>query len=361
MTAGADTFTYAYLANSDLLAAIAYPHDIASTRTYDNIKLCPPATEADYVGQDGNITAYVDSSDNVIYSCLYSPFGEAFSESGTAPCAFGFSTIYRDSETGFLTYRFRPYDPARGVWIGRDPIEENGGVNLYAMVGNDAVDRWDELGLSSQSWGVVDWKKRIKQIMKASSHGGQLPDMNEVFQKLMKAQLLADPNNDWYGDCQDDMEDIFSALYDEISKAHHGDNVQELFKGMDDGSNITHFFVGAAYEMSTGIANRGEVAQWSFEAWGGFAGDWQRDTAAAYLGSYLANKFDTSDCNCKKMVEAFSRGDIKLSDIFMFNPRKVMPDNISTDLRNTYVKYAQEHMDKLFDAILNPKPKPKVP
>jgi len=133
MTGGADTFTYAYLANSDLLAAIAYPHGIASTRTYDDIQLRPPATPVDYVGQDGNVTAYVDSSDDVVYSADYSPFGEAFSESGTAPCAFGFSTIYRDEETGFLIYRFRPYDPARGVWPAKDPIGDIGHFAVHAL------------------------------------------------------------------------------------------------------------------------------------------------------------------------------------------------------------------------------------
>jgi len=147
MTAGADTFTYAYLANSDLLAAIAYQHDIASTLTYDDIQLRPPATAADYVGQDGNVTAYVDFSDDVVYTADYSIFGEAFSESGTAPCAFGFSTIYRDEETGFLIYRFRPYDPDTIRWPTKDPIGELGGINLYAMVGNDPIGNIDKFGL----------------------------------------------------------------------------------------------------------------------------------------------------------------------------------------------------------------------
>jgi hypothetical protein len=33
-------------------------------------------------------------------------------------------------------------------WLNRDPIGERGGINLYGMVGNDAVNRWDLLGLS---------------------------------------------------------------------------------------------------------------------------------------------------------------------------------------------------------------------
>jgi hypothetical protein len=36
-----------------------------------------------------------------------------------------------------------------GRWINRDPIEEDGGVNIYGFVGNDGVNRWDELGLEA--------------------------------------------------------------------------------------------------------------------------------------------------------------------------------------------------------------------
>ena len=35
------------------------------------------------------------------------------------------------------------YDPAQGRWASRDPIEEQGGVNLYGFVGNNGIDRWD--------------------------------------------------------------------------------------------------------------------------------------------------------------------------------------------------------------------------
>jgi hypothetical protein len=35
MTAGSDTFTFAYLADSDLLASIAYPNDISAARAYE--------------------------------------------------------------------------------------------------------------------------------------------------------------------------------------------------------------------------------------------------------------------------------------------------------------------------------------
>lgn len=43
-------------------------------------------------------------------------------------------------------YGYRYYDPATGRWPSRDPIEERGGTNLYAFVGNDGVRKLDFLG-----------------------------------------------------------------------------------------------------------------------------------------------------------------------------------------------------------------------
>jgi RHS repeat-associated protein len=44
-------------------------------------------------------------------------------------------------------YGYRYYDPITGRWPSRDPIEEEGGLNLYGFVGNDGVGYWDLLGL----------------------------------------------------------------------------------------------------------------------------------------------------------------------------------------------------------------------
>lgn len=40
----------------------------------------------------------------------------------------------------------------RGIWPSRDPIEEKGGVNLYAFVGNDPVGKWDLLGMKLEKF-----------------------------------------------------------------------------------------------------------------------------------------------------------------------------------------------------------------
>lgn len=54
---------------------------------------------------------------------------------------------YHDAETGLHYNRHRYYDPALGRYLGRDPMGAAGGVNLYAYVGNDPVNRADPSGL----------------------------------------------------------------------------------------------------------------------------------------------------------------------------------------------------------------------
>jgi RHS repeat-associated protein len=50
--------------------------------------------------------------------------------------------------SGVRYYGYRYYDPVTGRWPSRDPIGEEGGINLYGMVGNDSVNYIDVLGLA---------------------------------------------------------------------------------------------------------------------------------------------------------------------------------------------------------------------
>jgi RHS repeat-associated protein len=63
---------------------------------------------------------------------------------------FRFSTKYQDDETGLVYYGYRYYSPSMGRWISRDPIEEEGGLNLYGFVGNDGINCFDPYGHESQ-------------------------------------------------------------------------------------------------------------------------------------------------------------------------------------------------------------------
>lgn len=47
-------------------------------------------------------------------------------------------------------YAYRYYDPVTGRWPSRDPIEEDGGLNLYKFVFNSPQNWIDRLGLEPQ-------------------------------------------------------------------------------------------------------------------------------------------------------------------------------------------------------------------
>lgn len=49
------------------------------------------------------------------------------------------------------------YDPNIGRWLSRDPIAENGGMNLYGFVENRGANSWDKLGLHAQILIALDF------------------------------------------------------------------------------------------------------------------------------------------------------------------------------------------------------------
>ena len=96
---------------------------------------------------NGNVTEYLDSSGVAAAHFEYDGFGNTVVDNDTEKSfTYRFSTKPLDIETGFYYYTYRYYDPLTGRWPSRDPIEENGGVNVYGFVENDAMNRWDMLG-----------------------------------------------------------------------------------------------------------------------------------------------------------------------------------------------------------------------
>ena len=98
---------------------------------------------------NGNVTTLLNADTGAIEASYeYSPFGELLRAAGPYAAAnpLRFSTKWQDQETGLLYYGYRYYSPREGRFISRDPIEEQGGLNLYGFCGNDGINRWDYLG-----------------------------------------------------------------------------------------------------------------------------------------------------------------------------------------------------------------------
>jgi RHS repeat-associated protein len=57
-------------------------------------------------------------------------------------------------------YGYRYYHPQTGRWINKDPIEEEGGLNLYGFVGNNGVSAFDYLGnyiVFASKAAAIEW------------------------------------------------------------------------------------------------------------------------------------------------------------------------------------------------------------
>ena len=62
---------------------------------------------------------------------------------------FRFSSEYYDSELDLVYYNYRHYSSSLGRFLSRDPIEEQGGWNLYLFTENNIFSKQESLGLFS--------------------------------------------------------------------------------------------------------------------------------------------------------------------------------------------------------------------
>jgi RHS repeat-associated protein len=112
---------------------------------------------------NGNISEYLTATGTTAAHFEYDPFGNTVVNTDTANLfTYRFSTKPRDQETGLYYYGYRYYDPMTGRWPSRDPIEEMGGNNLFGMVGNAVVNKWDILGLKNWCCSYCGNNKTVK-------------------------------------------------------------------------------------------------------------------------------------------------------------------------------------------------------
>jgi RHS repeat-associated protein len=117
---------------------------------------------------NGNATQYIDGSGTTVANFEYDAFGAVSSFQGSnGDFYFRFSTKQEDFETGLNYYGYRYYDPQQGRWPNRDPLEEEGGTNLYQMVYNDSLNWIDQLGLKITPCDDAS-KKALEELKKNS-------------------------------------------------------------------------------------------------------------------------------------------------------------------------------------------------
>jgi RHS repeat-associated protein len=155
------------------------------------------ANGASYYHYDGNgnVTALTSTTGTVQAAYTYGPFGETLRAAGPLAQAnpWRFSTKYQDDETGLLYYGYRFYNPTDGRWPSRDPIEEDGGVNLYALVSNYPIGRIDVLGHAI--WILDGSSSNPKDDAEDAAYVKAIADKNNVKRDAAKAEMGIIPEN----------------------------------------------------------------------------------------------------------------------------------------------------------------------
>jgi RHS repeat-associated protein len=175
-------------------------------------------TERLYALSDGmSVTAVVNTSGTVQERYGYTGFGVprymTASFGSRSSSDFDWETLFhayrRDSETGFYQVRYRYLHPNLGRWLNRDPIEEQGGLNLYAFVGNDPVNHWDYFGLRPSACDNI--RNSIASLQEQQRAALREIDFARRLRDGYIASAGLDPI-DWFGAGADFFNDVVLSL-----------------------------------------------------------------------------------------------------------------------------------------------------
>jgi RHS repeat-associated protein len=161
---------------------------------------------------NGNITALINSLQNVVAKYLYDPFGNILSVSG--PLAdvnlYRFSSKEYHVASGLVYYLYRCYEPNLQRWPNRDPLGEPGfeavrqgpssrrllrpsqpfdGTTLYAFVGNRPITQIDPYGTDPES----DYRKCMQD------YADCLTDASKKLRRCTRDTCIAFPLSPWFG------------------------------------------------------------------------------------------------------------------------------------------------------------------
>jgi RHS repeat-associated protein len=94
----------------------------------------------------GSITSLTDGSGSAVAAYTTDAFGKSLAAAGSVVNPFRYTGREWDQEAGLYYYRARYYDSQTGRFLSEDPIRFDGGINFYAYVSNNPLNRVDPTG-----------------------------------------------------------------------------------------------------------------------------------------------------------------------------------------------------------------------
>lgn len=135
----------------------------------------------------GHVREIVDASGTVVTRYDYTSYQGPVKVSGTVEATFQtIGRYYHHAGSGLEMALYRAYDPELGRWLNEDPLEEEGGLNLYGYVGNGPIGNRDLLGLIEWGPGTGDWKAEVE----ANEFGRSVIAQVEEIERLSKQKGL---------------------------------------------------------------------------------------------------------------------------------------------------------------------------
>ena len=163
----------------------------------------PAASNSIYYHSDGNgnVTMLINPWQYIVAKYLYAAFGNTLSAAGTLAQQnlYRFSSKEAHPNSGLVYYLYRYCDPNLQRWLNRDPIEEKGGLNLYALAMNQTVNSVDFFGLKMSPGDCQRLERKWRKAEEAAQAAADTGAWN--------AQILEDEaqrlHNSWIRYCED--------------------------------------------------------------------------------------------------------------------------------------------------------------
>jgi RHS repeat-associated protein len=137
----------------------------------------------------GSVRLVVDTVTGAVLQRMdYDEFGRVVLDTNPGFQPFGFAGGLYDSRTGLTRFGARDYDAETGRWTAKDPLRFEGGLNLYAYVGNDPMNRIDPEGTQPPIPGLPPLRpdfplRELVQIAQNPDTGQRIQAIKDLVQQ----------------------------------------------------------------------------------------------------------------------------------------------------------------------------------